>query len=355
MAFCSGVPAPTAPSAEGARPASSGVTSYVESTPSFSSTTRVAPETENSSRPSSLDTTKALSAPSSPSAAAIVSILPGSETPITWRRAPAGFVSGPRKLKIVRTPSSLRTGTMCLNAGWWSGANMNPKPIFSMHSATASGSTSIRPQRASSTSADPHWLVAGRLPCFAPRQPAPAAMKAAVVDTLKVGRPPPVPAVSTRSSPASTFTESLRSVAARPAISPTVSPLVRRAMRNAAAWASEASPSMITRSTREAWSAGRSSPLATRSMASVRTLFGIEEVAEQLVAVWREHRLGVELHPLERQLAVAQAHDHVARARRYLELVGKLRVHDEGVVATDHERRFEALEDRPAVVLGLGR
>ena len=48
----------------------------------------------------------------------MVSIFPGSETPITCRSAPAGLVSGPRKLKIVRTPSSLRTGTMCLNAGW---------------------------------------------------------------------------------------------------------------------------------------------------------------------------------------------------------------------------------------------
>ena len=34
-----------------------------------------------------------------------------SETPMSWRRAPAGLVSGPRKLKIVRTASSLRTGT----------------------------------------------------------------------------------------------------------------------------------------------------------------------------------------------------------------------------------------------------
>ena len=44
-------------------------------------------------------------------------LFPGSDTPITWLRAPAGFVSGPRKLKTVRTPSALRTGTMCLKAG----------------------------------------------------------------------------------------------------------------------------------------------------------------------------------------------------------------------------------------------
>ena len=52
----------------------------------------------------------------------------------------------------------------------------------------------------------------------------------------------------------------------------------------------------------------------------------------------REHRFGVELDTLDRELAVAKAHDHVARAGGHLELVGELRVHDERVVAADHER-----------------
>ena len=52
----------------------------------------------------------------------------------------------------------------------------------------------------------------------------------------------------------------------------------------------------------------------------------------------REHRLRVELDPLEREFAVAQAHDHIARPGGHLELVGEFRVHDEGVVAADHER-----------------
>src|SRR5215218_5012165 len=232
---------------------------------------------------------------------------------------------------------------------------MKPKPISLMQASTTSTPTSIRPPRASRTSAEPHWLVAERFPCFATRHPAPAAMNAAVVETLKVGLPPPVPAVSTRSSPASTFTARSRSTAASPAISPTVSPFVRRAMRNAAAWASDAFPSMISVRTREASEASRSAPSERRSIASVRTLFGIEKVAQQFFAVRREHRLWVKLHSLERQLAMAQPHDHLARAGRHLELVGELRVHDERVVATDHERRFEALEDRPAVVLRFGR
>ena len=53
--------------------------------------------------------------------------------------APAGLVSGPRKLKIVRTASSLRTGTTKRVAPWWAGANMKPKPTSSMQRATASG------------------------------------------------------------------------------------------------------------------------------------------------------------------------------------------------------------------------
>jgi hypothetical protein len=46
----------------------------------------------------------------------------------------------------------------------------------------------------------------------------------------------------------------------------------------------------------------------------------------------------VELHALERQLAVAQAHDHVARASRDLELLRQVRIDYQRVVATDHER-----------------
>src|SRR5215208_4311224 len=215
---------------------------------------------------------------------------------------------------------------------------MKPKPISRMQASTTSTSTSIRPPSASRTSSDPHWLVAERFPCFATRQPAPAAMKAAVVETLKVGLPPPVPAVSTRSPPASTLTARSRSTAASPVISPTVSPFVRRAMRNAAAWASDAFPSMISVSTRDASAGPKSTRFESRSIASGRTLFGIEEVAEQLFAVRGEHGLRVELHALEGQLAVAQAHDHLAGFRRHLQLVRQLRVHDKRVVAADHER-----------------
>src|SRR3954467_8490976 len=228
---------------------------------------------------------------------------------------------------------------------------MKPKPTASMHDATASGSRSMFAPSAPSTSAEPDLPVALRLPCLATTQPAPAATNAAQVETLNVGRPPPVRAVSRRSSrPTSTERASERIVRARPTSSSTVSPFVRRAIRNAAACASEAAPSITSRSTAAASSADRSEPDATRSIASVRTGLG-KEVAEQRLAVRGQHRLGMELHALARELAVADAHHGVIRAGGYFELRRQVRIHDERVVAAGHERGFEAAEDRPAVVL----
>src|SRR6185436_2563441 len=66
---------------------------------------------------------------------------------------------------------------------------MKPNPTDSMQSATSAGPRSIRAPSASSTSAEPLRLVAERLPCLATAQPAPAAISAAVVETLNVGRP----------------------------------------------------------------------------------------------------------------------------------------------------------------------
>src|SRR2546423_3091254 len=232
---------------------------------------------------------------------------------------------------------------------------MKPKPTSSMQAATSPGSSSMLAPRASSTSAEPLGLLAERLPCFATLQPAPAATRAAVVETLKVGRPPPVPAVSTTSPPTSAFAARSRMVRARRAISATVSPWVRNPIRNPAVSGSEALPAMTSWRTREASSADRSSPAASRSIASVRIGLGIEEVPQELLAMVGEHRLGVELHTLGRQLPVPQAHDGLAGARRDLELVGQGRVDDQRVVAAGHERGIEPGEDRPSVVLDLRR
>ena len=152
---------------------------------------------------------------------------------------------------------------------------MNPNPTSSMQRPTCSACRSIRAPSASSRSAEPDRLVADRLPCLATAQPAPAAIRAAVVETLNVGRPPPVPAVSSRSGRrALTDSARARIVRARPAISSTVSPLVRRAIRNPAISVSAALPDMISPSTAPASSALRSWREASRSMASVSSGLG---------------------------------------------------------------------------------
>jgi hypothetical protein len=161
-------------------------------------------------------------------------------------------------LKIVRTPSALRAGITWAMAAWWRGANMKPKPTSSMQRPTSSASSSMLTPSASSRSAEPHLLVLERLPCLATAQPAPAATRAAAVETLKVEGPPPVPAVSTRLARSlETGVASARIVRAKPTSSGTVSPLARRAIRKAPVWIGSARPSMISASTAEAWSAVR--------------------------------------------------------------------------------------------------
>src|SRR5437588_1244572 len=255
---------------------------------------------------------------------------------------------------------------------------MKPKPTVSMHSATAAGSRSIRAPSASSTSAEPQRLVAERLPCFATLQPAPAATNAAVVETLNVGRPPPVPAVSTSSSVrTSTGTASSRMTRARPASSPAVSPLVLSAIRKPAACASDARPAIISVSTEPAASVLRDSPEASRSIASVRIPFGIsteavgsvrmrhpsrvgrstsdpasaQEIPQQSLATLRQDRLGMELDTLGGQLAVPQPHHRLAGPRRAFEHVRKTGIDDERVVPAGCQRRAEAGEDTASVVL----
>src|SRR3954447_20960913 len=354
-ALCSGRPPATASYSLRGSPTSSGATSEERISGPSTSTTVVVPDVLISSSPSALDTTNALRAPKRARAPAMVGRKAGSETPITCREAPAGLVSGPRKLKIGRTASSLRTGTTKRVAPWCAGANMKPKPASSMQRATAAGVRSIRTPSASNRSAEPESPVAERLPCLATAQPAPAAISAAVVETLKVGRPPPVPAVSMRSSrPVVTGVASSRMVVASPTSSSTVSPLVRSAISTAAVWVSEALPPMISASTAAVCSTERSRRAASRSIASVRTGLG-KEALQQGLAVRGEHGLGMELDTGRGQLAVAHRHQHPAAPRRRLERLGQLRLDHQRVVAPDGERAGQPLEQAAAVVLDLRR
>src|SRR4051794_26814893 len=221
---------------------------------------------------------------------------------------------------------------------------MKPNPISSTQRPTSSGSSSMLTPSASSRSADPHLLVLDRFPCLATAHPAAAATRAAVVETLKVEGPPPVPAVSTR-SPRRLLTgvASERIVRARPTSSGTVSPFARSATRKAPACTSPARPSMISARTAAAWSAVRWSPEQTASIARVMTSFGAidapfsrlaQEISKQLFPLRCQHRLGVELDALGGKLAVAGSHDHVSEAGADLELVGnRARIGHQRVVA----------------------
>ena len=146
---------------------------------------------------------------------------------------------------------------------------MKPKPISSIKVASSSAVSSSFAPSASSTSAEPLRPVAVRLPCLATAQPAAAAIRAAVVEMLKVRRPPPVPQVSSRWWCCGlTLVARERIVSASPASSSTVSPFSRSPNSSAVICESLASPAMITASAAAAWSCVRSCFAATASFAN---------------------------------------------------------------------------------------
>ena len=89
----------------------------------------------SSSRPSfPLKTSpkRPLSANSWAISGAISAFATPSEVAIGW----AGFAKGPRKLKVVGTPSCFLIGATCLMAGWNTGAKKNVIPVSLNTSAT---------------------------------------------------------------------------------------------------------------------------------------------------------------------------------------------------------------------------
>src|SRR5689334_3452180 len=193
-------------------------------------------------------TTRACSVPRRARAVATSGARSRSATPITWRRTLAGLASGPRRFITEVIASSRRTGFACRIAGWKLGAKRNVTHASRSTRAASAASMLMATPSASSTSAEPHFEVNERLPCFATTAPAPAATNAAAVEILKVGTaPPPVPHVSI-SALASTSTGIIasRSARAAPATSSPVSPFTRIPISNAAISAGVASPRMIT-------------------------------------------------------------------------------------------------------------
>ena len=124
-----------------------------------------------------------------------------------------------------------------------------------------------------STSAEPHCEVEAMFPCFATTTPAPAAMKAAVVETLKVPAPsPPVPTMSTGSrSPTSIFTPASPMALAAPASSAAVTWFLASAVRNEASSISPTSPERIAAKKPSHSPSDRLSPSSARRSAALRT------------------------------------------------------------------------------------
>src|SRR6266542_537624 len=230
---------------------------------------------------------------------------------------------------------------------------MKPRPTSSTHAATCSGPRSIFTPRASSTSALPHALEAARLPCLATRAPAAAAAMADTVEMLKLfDRSPPVPHVSIAPSVTRTWTAAARRPAAKPAISSTVSPRTARAARSAPSWAAVASPAITEAMALSASSRLSVRPAATAPSASRVSMHVSQEVAEDRDAVGGEHRFRVELHRIERQAPMAQAHDDAVIAPRAdLDRFGKRRRVDHQRVVPGRDGRIQYAGEDPAPVV----
>ena len=196
----------------------------------------------SSSRPSSPRKTQA-STPRWAKTPAITGAIRRSAQPMACAAGLAGFAIGPRKLKLVPTPSSLRAVAACRRAGWKAAAKQKVMPASSATRPTSAAGRSSRMPSCSSTSALPALEDAERLPCLTTVTPAPAATMAAIVEMLtEKERSPPVPTTSrvrpgTESGVAAAYIASTR-----PSISATVSPLARSATAKPAIWAGVASP-----------------------------------------------------------------------------------------------------------------
>src|SRR6185295_12235748 len=276
---------------------------------------------------------------------------------MSWRRAPAGLVSGPRRLKMVRSPSSRRTGITSRMAGWRRGAKRKVMPTASRVRPAVSGSISIFTPRAASTSALPERLETERLPCLATGTPAAATASAAAVEMLKVPRPsPPVPQVSTTPCRRCGIGMARRRMAAAaPEISATASPFMRSATSSAALRVSVTCPSMSWPKRISVSSRLRLSPAVTRIRAARASSSGIggllgaesQEIGHQMRPGAGEHGLGMELHAPVRQLAVAQAHESpvVGPGERLQLLRQRALLHLQAVVARGLEGVRQAGEN----------
>ncbi len=112
-----------------------------------------------------------------------------------------------------------------------------------------------------STSAEPDFDDNARLPCFATGTPQPATTSALAVEMLKLPEAsPPVPQVSMAPGGASIATAFARMIRAAPAISSTVSPRTRSAIRKPPICDGVASPLMMMSNAASASASRKAAP-----------------------------------------------------------------------------------------------
>src|SRR3990170_2814357 len=253
---------------------------------------------------------------------------------------------------------------------------MKPMPMSSIALRTTSGLTWICTPSASSTSAAPDRRETARFPCLATYPPAAATTNAVVVEMLNVlRRSPPVPTTSMSTSALGVMRCPRSRIArARPAISSTVSPFIRRAVMNAAIWAGVAWPSITcpiaacaSASLRLSRSvifrmAALSSMMMSGAMSASRRFEPrhlhpgqSQEVAKQGLSGRCQHRFRMELHALHQRGLVAQAHDRpVGEFCRDFQHVGqRLALHDERMIPGANERIRNSFVDRAPVMEDL--
>ena len=226
-------------------------------------------------------------------------------------------------LKMVRTPSSRRTGAACFIAPWKLGANMKPMPTSSMQRATCSGARfelhAERLQHIGAAGLAGHGAPAV-LRHLRPRRGRDQRRRGGDVEGVcgvaarcRRCRPagargrPPAPWSRIRASPA------------RRRRSRQWSPSSRAGRcRMPAICAGVISPPMIWRIT-ESISSWKISRLSIRrfrascgvmaSSSRVESSVELQEIGEQIVAVLGQDRLRMELHAFHRQRPVPHAHD----------------------------------------------
>src|SRR6185312_10974073 len=196
---------------------------------------------------------------------------------------------------------------------------MKPMPVSPIDCATAAGGSMMLAPSASSTSALPDFDDTERPPCLATRAPAAAATNIDAVEMLNVAdASPPVPTMSSRvaGSGASTLVANSRITCAAAAISPIVSFLTRMPTVSAAIITGVTSPRMISRmiASISSWKISRCSIVRCSASCTLMVIgpgpsVQREEVRAQCLAVLGQERLGVELHALDGEAAVAHAHD----------------------------------------------